>query len=204
MTPAHELAAISDVCTQHNIAFISDEIYHGLTYEQSAHTALAFSDQNIVVNSFSKFFCMTGWRIGWLVVPNSLVRVIERLQQSFAISVPFLSQIAAEKAFDCMENFEHVRQHYARNRQLLLNELPALGLGSFHPVDGAFYVYADIGHLSNDAVDFCQRMLREAGVATTPGVDFDRNRGHRTMRLSFAGAHEDMIEAVQRLRHWLR
>jgi aspartate/methionine/tyrosine aminotransferase len=203
MTSPDELKAICDSCKRLNIAFISDEIYHGLTYEQPAQTALAFSDDAIVVNSFSKYYCMTGWRIGWLIVPTHLVRVIERLQQSFAISVPFLSQIAAEKAFDCYEELEAVKASYAKNRALLLNELPSLGIADFHPVDGAFYVYADIGHLTNDAVDFCQRMLREAGVATTPGVDFDRARGNRAMRLSFAGSYDDITEAITRMRLWL-
>jgi aspartate/methionine/tyrosine aminotransferase len=203
MMAPDEIKDICALCDRLGIAFISDEIYHGLTYTMPAQTALAYSDQAIIVNSFSKFYCMTGWRIGWLIVPDHLTRVIERLQQSFAISVPFLSQIAAEHAFDCTDELEKVRDGYAKNRAFLLRELPHLGITHFHPVDGAFYIYADIGHLTNDAYDFCQRMLREAGVAMTPGSDFDRMRGHRALRLSFAGSHEDMHEAVARLTSWL-
>jgi aspartate/methionine/tyrosine aminotransferase len=164
---------------------------------------LKFSRTAVVVNSFSKYFCMTGWRIGWLVLPDELVRPVERLQQSLAISVPLLSQVAAEAVFESRPELEAIKQSYARNRDVLLNALPGMNLGSFHPVDGAFYVYLDIGHLTNDSSDFCQRMLMEAGVAATPGLDFDRERGSRTMRLSFAGSEVDVVEAVSRLRNWL-
>jgi aspartate/methionine/tyrosine aminotransferase len=147
---------------------------------------------------------MTGWRIGWLALPEALVRPVERLQQSLSISVPFLSQVAAEAAFDAVEEREAIKAGYARNRSILLNELPALGLGDFHPVDGAFYVYADVGRFTNDSAAFCKRMLEEAGVATTPGLDFDRERGARTLRMSFAGTHEDVIDAVARLKSWMK
>ena len=157
-----------------------------------------------MVNSFSKYFCMTGWRIGWLVLPDRLVRPVERLQQNLSISVPFLSQVAAEAAFDATEELEAVKAGYARNRAILLEELPRLGLADFHPCDGAFYVYADIGRLTNDSVEFSRRLLEEAGVAATPGVDFDRARGHRTLRFSFAGSERDIREGVKRLGIWLR
>jgi aspartate/methionine/tyrosine aminotransferase len=156
-----------------------------------------------VVNSFSKYFCMTGWRIGWLVLPDDLVRPVERLQQSFAISVPYLSQVAAEAVFDARDELEATRASYARNRAYLMTHLPRIGLGDFHPVDGAFYVYVDIGRLTNDASDFCKRMLHEAGVAATPGLDFDRARGAHAMRLSFAGSEADIVEGVARLERWL-
>jgi len=198
------LAEISATCDRLGLQFISDEIYHGLTYERPAETALAFSQSAIVVNSFSKYYCMTGWRIGWLVLPEELVRPIERLQQSLAISVPYLSQVAAEAAFGARDEVEAVRGGYAKNRAYLLEELPKIGVTDFHPVDGAFYVYADIGRFTNDSAVFCKRMLEEAGVAVTTGLDFDRQRGHRTMRLSFAGSYEDMREAVARLGAWLR
>jgi aspartate/methionine/tyrosine aminotransferase len=197
------LRDVCETCDRLGIAFISDEIYHGLTYEEPAETALAFSSSAIVVNSFSKYFCMTGWRIGWLVLPDDLVRSAERLQQSLAISVPYLSQIAAEAAFDARDELEATRASYARNRAYLMAHLPRMGLGNFHPVDGAFYVYIDIGHLTNDSIEFCKRMLHEAGVAATPGLDFDRTRGAHTMRLSFAGSEADVVEGVARLEKWL-
>jgi aspartate/methionine/tyrosine aminotransferase len=197
------LAEICATCERLGIRFISDEIYHGLTYDRAADTALAFSPSAIIVNSFSKYYCMTGWRVGWLVLSEELVRPIERLQQSLAISVPYLSQLAAEAAFGARDELEAVRRGYAKNRANLLEELTKIGITDFHPADGAFYVYADIGAFSNDSAAFCKRMLDEAGVAATPGLDFDRARGHRTLRLSFAGSNEDMREAVARLADWL-
>jgi aspartate/methionine/tyrosine aminotransferase len=198
------LAEICATCERLGVRFISDEIYHGLTYERPADTALAFSQSAIVVNSFSKYYCMTGWRVGWLVLSDELVRPIERLQQSLAISVPYLSQIAAEAAFGARDELEAVRRGYAKNRSYLIEELPKIGIADFHSVDGAFYIYADIGRFTNDSAGFCKRMLEEAGVAATTGLDFDRQRGHRTMRLSFAGSYQDMRETVARLGNWLR
>jgi aspartate/methionine/tyrosine aminotransferase len=198
------LADICATCDRLRIQFISDEIYHGLTYERAADTALAFSERSVIVNSFSKYYCMTGWRVGWLVLPEELVRPIERLQQSLAISVPYLSQLAAEAAFGARDDLEAVRNGYAKNRAYLIEELPKIGLSDFHPADGAFYVYVDIGRFTNESAAFCGRMLEEAGVAATPGLDFDRARGQRAMRLSFAGSHADMREAVSRLGAWLR
>ena len=199
-----ELKAVCETCDRLGIRFISDEIYHGLTYERPAATALAFSPHVVVVNSFSKYFCMTGWRIGWLVLPENMVRPVERLQQSLSISVPYLSQIGAEAAFDAVEELELVKAGYARNRALLLNELPGMGLGDFHPVDGAFYVYVDISRFTNDSGDFCRRLLHEAGVAATPGLDFDRARGQHTVRLSFAGSESAVREGVTRIGRWLK
>ncbi len=199
-----ELKAVCETCDRLGIRFISDEIYHGLTYERPAATALAYSSNVVVVNSFSKYFCMTGWRIGWLVLPENIVRPVERLQQSLSISVPYLSQIGAEAAFDAVDELELVKAGYARNRALLLNELPTMGLGDFHPVDGAFYVYVDISRFTNDSGDFCRRLLHEGGVAATPGLDFDRARGHHTMRLSFAGSESSVREGVARIGRWLK
>jgi aspartate/methionine/tyrosine aminotransferase len=141
--------------------------------------------------------------VGWLVLPERLVRPVERLTQNFNISVPYLSQVAAEAAFEGREEMEAVRQGYARNRALLLRELPRIGLGNHLPIDGAFYAFIDVGHLTNDSALFCRRMLEEAGVAATPGLDFDRVRGHRYLRLSFAGSEAEMAEAVARLEYWL-
>ena len=203
MMSADALAELARACAEAGIWFISDEIYHGLTYDWAAETALRFSDDAVIVNSFSKYFCMTGWRVGWLVLPERLVRPVECLTQSFTISAPYLSQVAAEAAMGATDELEAVRAGYAANRALLTEALPAMGLGAFPRIDGAFYAYVDIGSLTNDAADFCRRMLREAGVAATPGLDFDRERGGRFMRLSFAGAQAEVTEAVERMRVWL-
>ncbi len=199
-----ELCAICESCDRLGIIFISDEVYHGLTYGKPAETALKFSQNAVVANSFSKYFCMSGWRIGWLVLPEHLIRPVECLQQSLAISVPYLSQLGAEAVFNAQDELEAVRAGYARNRDILLNELPAMGLDGFVCPDGAFYLYADISRFSNNALDFCANLLAEAGVGTTPGIDFDRSRGNHAMRLSFSGPERDILEGMRRLRAWLR
>ena len=197
------LAELGRTCRALNLAFVSDEIYHGLTYGVPAATALASDPDAVIINSFSKYYCMTGWRIGWMVVPERLVRPIERLAQNLYISAPYLSQVAALAAFDAVEELEAVKADYARARALLLNELPGLGLGDVHPADGAFYLYADVARLTNDSAEFCRRMLAEAGVAATPGLDFDPVDGAHHLRLSFAGGEAAAAEAVRRLRGWL-
>lgn len=199
--------AIADVaaeCRRLGLWYISDEIYHGLTYDAPAMTALAVDQDAIIVNSFSKYYCMTGWRVGWLVVPERLVRTIERLQQNLSISVPMLSQVAGEAAFDAVEECEAIKAGYAQNRDYLLKALPEIGLGDFLPVDGGFYIYLDIGRYSNDSMSFCRDALERAGVAITPGLDFDEARGARTVRLSFAGSLAECHEAVARLGAWLK
>ena len=198
------LAELADTCRRLGIRLVSDEIYHGLTYGAAAETALRFDDQAVVVNSFSKYWCMTGWRIGWLVVPEELERPVERLAQNLFISPPMLSQVAATAALDAREELEEVRAIYGRNRALLLGELPKSGMDSFLPADGAFYLYADVGRFTNDSPAFARALLEEAGVAATPGVDFDRARGHRYLRFSFAGAESEIAEAVERMKKWLR
>jgi aspartate/methionine/tyrosine aminotransferase len=199
MMSAPVIRDLAAACRRIGAWLISDEIYHGLTYEEPARTALEFDPDAIVVNSFSKYYCMTGWRIGWLVLPESLVRPVERLSQSLYISAPHLSQAAAEAAFDAVEELESIKSGYTRNRNLFLNELPRLGYGDFLPVDGAFYVYVDVGRYTNDSMAFCRRLLEETGIAATPGVDFDRERGHRFLRLSFAGTEADCRGTVERL-----
>jgi aspartate/methionine/tyrosine aminotransferase len=198
------LAELADTCRRLGIRLVSDEIYHGLTYGAAAETALRFDDQAVVVNSFSKYWCMTGWRIGWLVVPEELERPVERLAQNLFISAPMLSQVAATAALDAREELEEVRAIYGRNRALLLGELPKSGMDSFLPADGAFYLYADVSRFTNDSPAFARALLQEAGVAATPGVDFDRARGHRYLRFSFAGAEAEIAEAVERMKKWLR
>ena len=195
LTP-ERLSALATSCRDKRIWFVSDEIYHGLTYAQPAATALQFSADAIVINSFSKYFSMTGWRVGWLIVPDALVRVVERLAQNLYIAPPAIAQMAALGAFDAREELEANRRVYAANRDLLLQELPKAGFADIVPADGAFYLYCDVGHFTDDALAFCGKMLREAGVAATPGVDFDAARGHRYVRFSYAGRTASMQEAA--------
>ncbi|MEQ8604574.1 MAG: pyridoxal phosphate-dependent aminotransferase [Marivibrio sp.] len=192
-----------DYCRREGIRLVSDEIYHGVTYDFAATTAAALSDEALIVNSFSKYFSMTGWRLGWMVVPEDLLRPIESLAQNLFISPPTLSQQAAIAAFDCHEELQGNLRRYAESRALLQRELPKAGFTELAPGDGAFYLYADIGHLTNDSQDFCARMLAETGAAATPGLDFDGARGHRTMRFSYAGATEEVAAAAQALKRWL-
>jgi aspartate/methionine/tyrosine aminotransferase len=204
MMTAQALAELIRCAEDAGIAFISDEIYHGLDYAFAAESAAGLSDDAIIINSFSKYFCMTGWRIGWMVVPPSLVRAVERLQQNLAISVPTLSQIAAEAAFDARTELDGVKHGYEENRRILVEGLPRAGLDSFLPADGAFYLYADVSRFSTDSFAFATRMLEEAGVAATPGVDFDPLRGQNFLRLCYAGSRAEMHEAVERIGTWLK
>jgi aspartate/methionine/tyrosine aminotransferase len=203
LTP-QELAAIAAWCHENGVRLISDEIYHGLSYGMAEATAAGCSDSAIVVNSFSKYFSMTGWRIGWMVLPEALIRPVECLAQNMVISAPHIAQIAAEAAFDCVEELEANKASYRRNRDLLLAGLPGAGFDRLAAADGAFYIWADIGQLSNDSLAFAARMLAEAGIAATPGVDFDRARGARFLRFSYCGPEAAMAQAPARLRHWLR
>ncbi|OPY96089.1 1-aminocyclopropane-1-carboxylate deaminase [Bradyrhizobium sacchari] len=186
------------------IRFISDEIYHGLDYAFPAATAAALSDHALVINSFSKYFCMTGWRVGWMVVPEILVRPIERLQQNLSISVPALSQIAAEAAFDGAAEMEEIKHGYQENRRILIEGLPKAGLSKFLPADGAFYLYADVSDFTSDSFEFAKQMLEQARVAATPGLDFDPIHGRSFIRFSYARSAEEMREAVDRIAHWLK
>lgn len=185
------------------IRFISDEIYHGLDYAFPAVTAAELSPRALVINSFSKYFCMTGWRVGWMVVPEALVRPIERLQQNLSISVPTLSQIAAEAAFDGREQMEAIKRGYQENRRILIEGLPRAGLTDFLPADGAFYLYADVSKFTSDSFAFASEMLEKAHVAATPGVDFDPVHGRGFVRFSYARSAEEMHEAVARIARWL-
>ena len=204
MMDADALARLIAVAEAEGIRVISDEIYHGLDYAFAAETAAKLSERAVVINSFSKYFCMTGWRIGWMVVPDSLVRTLDRLQGNLAISVPTLSQIAGEAAFDGRAEMEAVKHGYEENRRILMDGLPKAGLDKFLPVDGAFYLYADIRRFSDDSLDFAKRMLNEAGVAATPGIDFDPIDGRHFLRFCYAGSAPEMHEAVERIGHWLK
>ena len=196
-----ELAAVADWCAARGVRLISDEIYHGLQYGQPLATAAGFSGA-VVVNSFSKYFSMTGWRIGWMVLPEDLVRPVERLAQNLFISAPHVAQIAAEAAFDCTAELDANIAAYARSRALLLRELPKAGFSRLSPAEGAFYLYADVSDRTRDSQEFCRRMLGETGVAAAPGVDFDRTRGHHFVRFSYCGPEADMAEAARRLAAW--
>jgi aspartate/methionine/tyrosine aminotransferase len=197
------LGALVDYCDDRGIRLISDEIYHGITYGERAVSALELGDRALVINSFSKYFSMTGWRLGWMIMPEDLLRSVECLGQNLFISAPTLSQFAGLAALDCQETLDGYVAAYARNRKLLLDELPKAGFDRLAPADGAFYLYAEVTHLTNDSEAFCRRMLAETGVATTPGVDFDPDRGNRYLRISFAGPEAEMAEAARRLKAWL-
>ncbi len=194
---------ISDLCRERGAWLISDEIYHGITYGKRGETAAAFNDDAIVINSFSKYFSMTGWRIGWMVVPENLIRPIERLNQNFYISTHAVSQLAALTAFECLDELDANVREYAKNRDLLLSELPKAGLTDNAPADGAFYLYTNVSHLTDDSEAFCRRMLDEIGVASTPGVDFDSGDRALRLRFSYAGTHADVAEGARRLKGWL-
>ncbi len=194
------LADLIGYADQNRIRFVSDEIYHGLHYGARAHSALEISDDVYVINSFSKYFSMTGWRVGWMVVPEDHVRTIERLAQNMFICAPHASQIAALAALDCVDELEANRAVYAENRALMLEGLPAAGFERIAPPDGAFYVYADVSDLTDDSLGFAREILHKAGVAVTPGLDFDPRRGARTLRFSYARSTGDIIEGLARLR----
>jgi aspartate/methionine/tyrosine aminotransferase len=196
------LAALIAAAADREIAFISDEIYHGLHHGDRAVSALEISDAVYVINSFSKYFSMTGWRVGWMVVPEDHVRRIERLAQNMFICAPHASQIAALAALDADEELAGNLAVYRANRDLVLAGLPAAGFARIAPADGAFYAYADVRHLTVDSRDLAARILREAGVAVTPGLDFDPGRGAGTLRFSYAAATADIREGLARLRAW--
>jgi aspartate/methionine/tyrosine aminotransferase len=198
------LAEIVATCQRLGVRLISDEIYHGLDYRGASVSALELTSEAIIINSFSKYYCMTGWRIGWMVVPEDLVRRTEMLQQNLFISAPTLSQVAARVALEERDYAEVQKAHYAENRQVLTAGLAALGFGVGAPSDGAFYAYADISAFANDSLDFCKRLLDDAGVAATPGIDFDRVDGNRFVRFSYAGSRATMGEALERMAGWLK
>ncbi|TCD14509.1 pyridoxal phosphate-dependent aminotransferase [Oricola cellulosilytica] len=203
VTDRHHMNGLMDFCRDEGIAFISDEIYHRLRYTGDDRTALAHSHDVIVINSFSKYYCMTGWRIGWMVLPEELVRPVERLAQSLYISAPDLAQIAAPKAFECTQELDRIKDGYRANRALLLKRLPAMGISFAAPPDGAFYAWCDVSRHTNDSMDLARRMLAEINVAAAPGLDFDPVNGHRFMRFSYAGSGETVARAIARMENWI-
>jgi aspartate/methionine/tyrosine aminotransferase len=204
MIGAAEMGGLTEYCRENGIRCISDEIYHGITYGHESVTALAHDRDAVIINSFSKYFSMTGWRLGWLIVPPDMTRSVECLAQNLFISPPTLSQHAALGAFESQTEIESNIARYARNRAILLEELPKAGFDRLAPADGAFYIYADVGQMTNDSPEFCRRMLAEARVAATPGLDFDPYRGNTYVRFSFAGSEDDIMRAVERLQDWRR
>ena len=197
-----ELAAIARWCDSNGARLISDEIYHGLHYDSTLASAAQFSDSAVVINSFSKYFSMTGWRVGWMVLPEDLARPVECLAQNLFISAPNVAQIAAAAAFDCHEELRGNVAAYRRSRDHLLKELPQAGFDRLSPAEGAFYVFADISARGEASPDFCARLLAECGIAATPGVDFDDVRGSRFLRFSYCGPEADMRAAAARLKGW--
>lgn len=203
MLSPEELAAIAAVCRRRGIRLISDEIYHGLCYAAEPATALAFCENAIVVNSFSKYFSMAGWRLGWLVVPEAEAEHFSTISGNMFLTPPSLAQHAALAALEADEELQGHVAVYRANRELLLERLPKIGIDRIAPPDGAFYIYADISHLTNDSLEFCRRLVRETGVALAPGVDFDPVEGNRFLRFSFAVSTPLVEEALNRLENWL-
>ncbi|MFN3441450.1 MAG: aminotransferase class I/II-fold pyridoxal phosphate-dependent enzyme [Rhizobium rosettiformans] len=203
VTAKAQLKAVYDYCQGQGITLISDEIYHGLTYGAEEATALEIGDDAVIINSFSKYYCMTGWRIGWMVLPEELVRPVECVAQSLYISAPELSQIAALAALSATDELEHYKAACQANRDFLMTRLPELGLPLLSPMDGAFYAYVDAKGFTNDSMAFARRILAETDVAVTPGRDFDPVDGHLALRLSYAGTMTEMVEATDRLAKWL-
>ena len=201
--PPEELRALAEVCKRRGIALVSDEIYHGLSYTLPAETMLKHAPDALVVNSFSKYFSMAGWRLGWLVVPESLIDAARSRMGNLFLTPPSLAQHAGLIAFDCREELEGHIETYARNRALLLKALPKMGLRRIAPPDGAFYIYADVGHLTDDSLAFCEALLRDTGVALAPGLDFDPVDGNGFIRLSFAVSTDLIEEAIRRIEPWL-
>ena len=197
-----ELEKICNWCDAKNIRLFSDEAYHGITYGAKAQTARKYSKNAIVLNTFSKYFAMTGWRLGWSIIPDNMIENAKKLSESLFVSAPTISQHLAYKIFDHLDVLDGYVENYRKNREILMNELPKAGITDITNAAGAFYVYANVHHLSNDSEAFCSKMLNEAKVSTTPGIDFDLTRGHGNIRICYADSQENIIEACKRLKNW--
>jgi aspartate/methionine/tyrosine aminotransferase len=195
--------AMANYCDEMGIRLISDEIYHGITYGENVHTALEFSDHAIVINSFSKYFLMPGWRLGWAVVPEELVATFSVLAQNFFISPPTLAQYGALEVLECKDKLDAEVANYAANRELMLEMLPKAGFTKLTPAEGAFYIYADVSHLCDDSAVFCRRMLHEAGLVAVSGHDFDPEDGGKFIRFSYSASHGEVQKGLQRLVEWM-
>ena len=203
MLDKSSLTKLIECSEEYNVSFISDEIYHGIEYDNKAVSALQITNDCYVINSFSKYFSMTGWRVGWMIVPEDHVRQVEKVSQNLFICPPHASQITALAALDAKDELNQNVDVYRKNREILLKELPEAGFTTFSPPDGAFYIYVDISKFSNDSLNFCKRVLKEAGVAITPGLDFDQNRGSNTIRFSYARSTENIIEGARRIKEFM-
>ncbi|PPR77268.1 MAG: hypothetical protein CFH01_01626, partial [Alphaproteobacteria bacterium MarineAlpha2_Bin1] len=199
-----ELNEICKYCDNNNIRILSDEIYHGITYEKKALSIAGISKNGIILNGFSKYFCMTGWRVGWLVVPDELIKPIEKLSQNLFISTNSLSQMAAIYSFDSEHEVKETIKKYKINRDILIDSLKLMGIENIAPCDGAFYIYADISHLTKNSTLFCKDLLHRAGVAITPGVDFDRINGKSFVRFSYSSDEYQILEASKRMIKWFK
>lgn len=199
-----ELEDIVEFCREHDIRLIADEIYHGIEYGEPVPTALSVDPDTVIIQSFSKYYSMTGWRLGWMVVPEDLLRPIERLAQNLFISAPTMSQLAALAAFDAAGELDANVARYRVNREILIDGLGDVGLDHFASPDGAFYFYVDVSHVTSDSQELCRVWLDELGVACTPGIDFDPAGGHRYVRLSYSESTEDVAEATRRIAAWIR
>ncbi len=204
MLDKKKLEELINTAHENKVSFISDEIYHGIQYENNPTSALEISNECYVINSFSKYFSMTGWRVGWMIVPEDHVRQVERLSQNLFICPPHVSQLTALSAMDAKEELNTNVEVYKKNRSVLLEELPKAGLNKFSPPDGAFYIYIDISEYSKDSLNFCKEVLDKAGVAITPGLDFDQKRGNSTIRFSYARSTEDIIEGANRIKKFMK
>ena len=204
MLDQNELAELIETSNSVGANFISDEIYHGIQYDKKAVSALEITNQCYVINSFSKFFSMTGWRVGWMVVPEDHIRAVERLAQNLFICPPHISQVAALEALSCENELSQYIEIYRKNRQIIMHELPQIGFQNFAPPDGAFYFYVDISRYSDDSLSFCDDVLKEVGVAITPGVDFDPERGNTTIRISYARSTDEISEGINRLGNFMK
>ena len=204
MLDKKKLEELINTAHENKVSFISDEIYHGIQYENNPRSALEISNECYVINSFSKYFSMTGWRVGWMIVPEDHVRQVERLSQNLFICPPHVSQLTALSAMDAKEELNTNVEVYKKNRSILLEELPKAGLNKFSPPDGAFYIYIDISEYSKDSLNFCREVLDKAGVAITPGLDFDQKRGNSTIRFSYARSTEDIIEGANRIKKFMK
>ena len=204
MIDKKSLTNLINSAKENNASFISDEIYHGIQYDNKPTSALEITNDCYVINSFSKYFSMTGWRIGWMVVPEDHVRQVERLAQNLFICPPHVSQLTALASMDAKEELEQNINVYKKNREILLEELPKAGLKTFSPPDGAFYIYVDISEFSNDSLKFCKDVLNQVGVAITPGLDFDQKRGNSTIRFSYARSTEDILEGARRIKKFMK
>ena len=204
MLDKNSLTNLINTAKENNVSFISDEIYHGIEYEKKATTALEITDECYVINSFSKYFSMTGWRLGWMIVPKNHLRQVERLAQNLFICPPHASQITALKALEAKKELEQNVSIYKKNREILMNELPKIGFKSFSPPDGAFYIYVDVSEFTHDSLKFTKEILSKVGVAVTPGLDFDQVRGNTTIRFSYARSTEDILEGTKRLKEFMK